>query len=736
MTATSPSTMLELPRGGVVVNTSAGPIQFGCPPETIKDHMALKLTVPTHYVVPRERFDRARGVNVSEVEFPAYYNFFILKRTVNLITDKDGEQRLRRILTETLFGPQGHYAGDAEFDPVIAPAARPDHPKECGQFRKNPFKPTERLEVDTLVGFTTFGADDAATIGDVHIQRLPGDGGYVVRDKGVELARVPARVRLPEKEKPATEASGAGFQPPAFGITVLGSSHGFDPKGKTTGFIIWINHRGLLVDPPMGSTDLLAANGVAPKLIDGIILSHCHADHDSGTFQKVLEEGRVVVYTTPTILGSFLRKYSALSGIDEDVLRRTFIYRPVKIGSSVRVHGGELRFFYTLHTIPTVGFEAYYGGKSLVFSADTFYDPPAVEAMVKAGTITRERAESLIRFPWHHTVVFHEAGVPPIHTPATVLATLPPDVKKRLYLMHIAQEALATQVKDGKLPADHGLRVATPGVEHTIRIPVDPPRHAEAIALLDVFVGIDLFRGLSLARARELLQVARLREYPAGQRIIAQGSPGDAFYVITSGVASVQQQGTELKRYQSGDYFGETALILGQPRNADVVAHTGCTLVEIDRYDFMYLLRGTDIAERLVRLARMREERSWELFSANSALESLTSAQKTQLQSCLEVVEVKAGDYLWKKGAVAEAGFLIDQGRVRLEGYGDAAALEYGPGALLVETDALVQSRAATGAARVVQSGRVFRAKRADLVRWFDENPGVYLALMGARALE
>ena len=115
MPASPTSTVVrELPRGGVVVNTSAGPIQFGCPPETIKDHMALELTVPTHYVVPRERFDRVRGVNVSEVEFPAYYNFFILKRTVNLITDRDGEQRLRRILTETLFGPQGHYAGDAE----------------------------------------------------------------------------------------------------------------------------------------------------------------------------------------------------------------------------------------------------------------------------------------------------------------------------------------------------------------------------------------------------------------------------------------------------------------------------------------------------------------------------------------------------------------------------------------------------------------------------------------------
>jgi CRP-like cAMP-binding protein/glyoxylase-like metal-dependent hydrolase (beta-lactamase superfamily II) len=716
--------VIELPRGGVVVNTSIGPIQFGCPPETIKDHMGLGQPVPTYYVVPKERFDRQRGVNVSEVEFPAYFNFFIMKKTVCLIADDDGEARLRRILTETLFGPQSFPASEAEYDPSVAKAARPNHATECGQFRKSPGDATKRLEVDTLVRFARFDAGGVATVDGVQIKRLPDEAGYVVVDKGEEVARVPARVRLPEKQTSSTEAKST-FHPPAFGITVVGSSHGFDPKGKTTGFIVWINHRGMLVDPPMGSTELLAANGIAPKLIDGVVLTHCHADHDSGTFEKVLEEGRVVVYTTPTILGSFLRKYSALSGLDEDVLRRTFIYRPVKIGSSVRVHGGELRFFYTLHSIPTVGFEAYYGGKSMVFSADTLYDPQRINAMVEAGTITRERADALINFPWHHTVVLHEAGVPPLHTPTSVLAALPPDVKRRLYLLHIAQ-------KD--LPPDQGLKVAPAGVENTIRIPVDPPRHADAIALLDVFVGLDLFRGFSLARAREILQVAKRVEYTSGQRIIAQGTPGDAFYVILSGVASVRRDGVELKRYQSGDFFGETALILGQPRNADVYAHTDVVLVEIDRYDFLYLLRGTDIAERLVRLARMRDERSWELFAKNSALQTLTSAQKTQLQSYLEVVPAQAGQRLWSAGAQADAAFIIDEGKVALDGYG---ALEpYGTGAFLGEVDALVAGKATTGAARVVEDGRVFRLKRADLLRWFDENPGVHLAFLGTRAVE
>jgi len=46
-------------------------------------------------------------------------------------------------------------------------------------------------------------------------------------------------------------------------------------------------------------------------------------------------------------------------------------------------------------------------------------------------------------------------GVPPIHTPASVLANLPKDVKKRLYVVHVA-------AKD--IPKDSGLKAAIPGL--------------------------------------------------------------------------------------------------------------------------------------------------------------------------------------------------------------------------------------------------------------------------------
>jgi glyoxylase-like metal-dependent hydrolase (beta-lactamase superfamily II) len=76
--------------------------------------------------------------------------------------------------------------------------------------------------------------------------------------------------------------------PPDFGITILGSSHGFDAKGSTTGFIIWVYGKGIMIDPPPFSSQYLKKMGIPSVLICAIILTHCHADHDAGTFNKIL----------------------------------------------------------------------------------------------------------------------------------------------------------------------------------------------------------------------------------------------------------------------------------------------------------------------------------------------------------------------------------------------------------------------------------------------------------------
>ena len=40
------------------------------------------------------------------------------------------------------------------------------------------------------------------------------------------------------------------FNPPDFGLSVLGNADGFTADGTTAGFCLWMRGRGILVDPP------------------------------------------------------------------------------------------------------------------------------------------------------------------------------------------------------------------------------------------------------------------------------------------------------------------------------------------------------------------------------------------------------------------------------------------------------------------------------------------------------
>ena len=723
MLALVSSRIVALTKGGTYLRTRTGAVQFGIPPETIKDSMALGLDVAGTYVVPPELFDRRRGMSVAEFEFPAYYNYFLKKRRAKLVVrDLGVEERIRAILQEALFGPPEPPHG-SEFTPDIPVHARPDFARERDYFREQPGR--AQLVVDDLIEFQHFEPDGSFDLGDgVRGRLLPAKPGqvqhYEIEEDGVVVATFPAVVTLPERRS-SVSPQPAPFVPPEFGVTVLGASHGFDPAGKTTGFMLWLGGRALLVDPPTDTTEYLRDRGVPPKLIDGIILTHCHADHDAGTFQKLLEEQRLTLYTTPLIVGSFLRKYGALSGLGEDFLRRTFLFQPVRIGAPVHVRGGELWFRYRLHSIPTVGFEAYYGGKSIYVSADTLFDPERIGAMLERGIIHKERHDELVSFPAHHSVVLHEAGIPPLHTPVSALLALPEAAKKRLRLVHIAKK----DVPEGLVAADVGL-------EHTLALDVSPPHHAEAIRLLDAFSMVDFFRDLPLSRARSLLQVVKEKRAQPGEVIVKEGTLGSAFYVIRNGVVAVVRGGRTVKRYTAGDYFGEAALLLDRPRGADVIAETQVELLAIERDEFLALVHKSELHERLHRLVQGQADGTWELINQNNALSHMSSAQKTQLETFFEPRETVVGDVLAAAGSIPSEVVLLDTAEAALDG----VERPFVRGAFLGDVDATLEGRTTECGARVSRAGRIFVLSRADLRAFFAENPGALLTFLGTKFVE
>ena len=74
-----------------------------------------------------------------------------------------------------------------------------------------------------------------------------------------------------------------------------------------------MNGLAIAVDPPVGVDGYLTQMGIPSRLVTGMLLTHVHADHDSGAFQAIFQGSRITLYATCTILESFLRKYAALT---------------------------------------------------------------------------------------------------------------------------------------------------------------------------------------------------------------------------------------------------------------------------------------------------------------------------------------------------------------------------------------------------------------------------------------
>ena len=88
--------------------------------------------------------------------------------------------------------------------------------------------------------------------------------------------------------------------------------------------------------------------------------------------------------------------------------------------------------------------------------------------------------------------------------------------------------------------------------------------------------------------------------FAAGEYVIREGEWGDIFYLLVDGEAKATKTLTpgqppeEVKSYSPGDYFGELALLRGEPRAANIVAKTKLSCITLDRHAFKRMLGPLD----------------------------------------------------------------------------------------------------------------------------------------------
>jgi CRP-like cAMP-binding protein/predicted acylesterase/phospholipase RssA len=202
-------------------------------------------------------------------------------------------------------------------------------------------------------------------------------------------------------------------------------------------------------------------------------------------------------------------------------------------------------------------------------------------------------------------------------------------------------------------------------------------RKADAARVLDVLVAAPLFRGLPARRLRQLLRASRLERFAPGQPIVRAGDPGDAFYVLIRGAAAVVAPlpagaTTTLARLGPGDYFGETALLTGQPRTADVIAQEAAEVLHVPLARFTAsLLADPWFKTRLTELSRERQEallrqRVVQTLQGVPVFAALGWEALAQVASSARLVTLERGTCICREGDAPTALYVLLSGEVEV----------------------------------------------------------------------
>lgn len=109
------------------------------------------------------------------------------------------------------------------------------------------------------------------------------------------------------------------------------------------------------------------------------------------------------------------------------------------------------------------------------------------------------------------------------------------------------------------------------------------------------FAQVSLFSTLDPEALRALASAARRRGFRTGEVIFHRDDPGQVLYVIREGKVKIcinSPDGHEvvLAVFGPGDYFGELALLDGQPRSASAVAIDTVEVYALQRSDFINIV--------------------------------------------------------------------------------------------------------------------------------------------------
>ena len=159
-----------------------------------------------------------------------------------------------------------------------------------------------------------------------------------------------------------------------------------------------------------------------------------------------------------------------------------------------------------------------------------------------------------------------------------------------------------------------------------------------AVSVSTVLSKVPFFAGVPTDELEQLAGSLQRRSVRAGKAVFRQDDPGSSLYVIESGVVKVQRTSPEGKEViltilGPGDFFGELALLDGEPRSADAVAKEDTALLVLERDDFLaFLDKSPAVATKLLAALSRRLRRTDQLVQDAAFLDVPARLARALLQ--------------------------------------------------------------------------------------------------------